>query len=87
MKRKPDAFMLVLLVHGLIGVSFNREQIWSSTITSSARALAVVFPLLLICYARNRSRAIAVLLLLSVLLSAMGIARILLMPPHPFSVV
>lgn len=84
MKKNPSPFMLVLLVHGLIGVCFNREQIWSSTISSSARALAGVFPFLVICCGQTRSRRMLALIALSALLTALGILRIFLMPPHPF---
>jgi hypothetical protein len=86
MRKKPDVFMFVLLLHGIVGISFNREQVWSSTITSSARALAGVFPFLVICYAQNRSRRMLVLVVLSALLTGIGIARIFLMPAHPFSI-
>ncbi|RJP17298.1 MAG: hypothetical protein C4520_17065 [Candidatus Abyssobacteria bacterium SURF_5] len=86
MKRNPQVFTLLLVVHALVGVCFNKEQIWSSTISSPARALAGVFPFLVICYAQNPSRRLLLLIVLSVLLSLMGIARILLMPSHPYFV-
>jgi hypothetical protein len=69
-----------------VGICFNKEQIWGSTITSSARALAGVFPFLVVCYARERTIRLRILVVLSVLLTLMGIARILLMPSHPFYV-
>ena len=86
MKKRPSVFMLVLLFHALVGISFNKEQIWSSTITSSARALASVFPFLLVCYVRERSAGLRLLIILSAILVLIGIARILLMPSHPFYV-
>ena len=84
LRKKPTAFMLVLLVHALAGICFNKEQIWSSTITSSARTLASVFPFIVICYVRERSTGLRLLIIMSALLALMGIARILLMPSHPF---
>jgi hypothetical protein len=87
MKKRPSEFMLVLLLHALVGICFNKEQIWGSTITSPARALAGVFPFLLVCYARERSLGLRILLGIGLILTLMGIARILLMPPHPFYVI
>ncbi|UCD56274.1 MAG: hypothetical protein JSV16_10595 [Candidatus Hydrogenedentota bacterium] len=87
MKKRPSEFTLVLLLHALVGICFNKEQIWGSTITSPARALAGIFPFLLICYARERSLGLRVLLGIGLILTLMGIARILLMPPHPFYVI
>jgi hypothetical protein len=86
MKKRPSAFALILLFHALAGISFNKEQIWGSAITSSGRALASVFPFLIVCYARERSAGLRLLIILSVLLTLIGIARILLMPSHPFYV-
>ncbi len=86
MRKRPSDFMLVLLLHAVAGICFNKEQIWGSTITSPGRALAGVFPFLVLCYSRERSRGMQALLILSAILTLMGIARILLMPPHPFYV-
>lgn len=86
MSKRPSVFALVLLFHALVGISFNKEQIWSSAITSPARALASVFPFLLVCYARERSAGLRLLIILSAVLALLGIARILLMPSHPFYV-
>ncbi|MBI5117648.1 hypothetical protein HZA56_14315 [Candidatus Poribacteria bacterium] len=83
-KKRPSDFMLVLLLHAFVGVCFNREQVWGSTITSPARALAGVFPFLILCYSRERSAGLRILVILSGLLTLMGIVRILLMPSHPF---
>ncbi len=86
MRKRPSDFMLVLLLHALVGICFNKEQIWSSAITSPARALAGVFPFLLICYSRERSVGLRLLIIMSAILTLMGVARLLLMPPHPFYV-
>ncbi len=86
MRKRPSELGFMLLMHALAGICFNQEQIWSSTITSPARALATVFPFLLLCYARRRSSALRLLIVISILLSLMGIARILLLPVHPYFV-
>jgi hypothetical protein len=84
MKKKPSELNLLLIIHGLAGVCFNQEQIWSSTITSPARALATVFPFIVLCYARERSKGLRFLIAACALLALMGIVRILLLPVHPF---
>lgn len=86
LKKRPSDVMLVLLFHALVGICFNKEQIWGSTITSPARTLAGVFPFLVLCYSHERTRGLRTLLILSAILTLMGIVRILLMPPHPFYV-
>jgi hypothetical protein len=84
MKKNPSAFMLVLLIHAIVGVCFNKEQIWGSTITSPARTLASVFPFIIVCYARDRSAWVRLLVMASVILTLMGVVRLLLMPAHSF---
>ncbi len=84
--RRPSDVMLVVLLHAFIGICFNEEQIWSSTITSPARALAGVFPFIILCYANQRSRTLRLVMIFCVILALVGIARILLMPPHPYHV-
>ncbi len=84
MRKKPSALNLLLIAHALAGICFNQEQIWSSTITSSARALATVFPFIVIAYAREKSPGTRLLLVICILLSLMGVLRILLLPVHPF---
>ncbi len=86
LKRRPADLVFILFVHAVVGICFNREQIWSSTVTSPARALAGVFPFLVVYYSRERSRRMSLLMLLCALLAAMGVVRILLMPSHPFYV-
>jgi hypothetical protein len=83
-RKRPNEMSLMLLVHALAGVCFNKAQIWDSTITSPARALATVFPFVVFCYARERSAGLRLLIFMCVLLSLMGVARILLLPTHPY---
>jgi len=84
MKKKPSELSLLLIVHALAGVCFNSAQIWSSTITSPARALATVFPFVALCYSRERSAGLRLLIIICSLLALMGVLRILLLPAHPF---
>ncbi|GAB4344745.1 MAG: hypothetical protein Kow0099_24380 [Candidatus Abyssubacteria bacterium] len=86
MLKRPSDIMLVIFAHAFIGICFNSEQIWSSTISSPARALAGVFPFIILAYANRRSRSLQLMILFCAFLTLMGIARILLMPPHPFYV-
>lgn len=86
MRKKPSAFSLLLIVHALAAVCFNKEQIWNSTITSPARALATVFPFIVVCFAREKSAGLRLLLIACTLLTLMGVFRILLLPAHPFYV-
>ncbi|RJP75158.1 MAG: hypothetical protein C4532_01030 [Candidatus Abyssobacteria bacterium SURF_17] len=86
LRKRPSDYTFVLLLHALVGICFNNEQIWSSTITSPGRALAGVFPFLVLCYAHGRSRGLRALLILSGILTLMGVLRIFLMQPHPFYV-
>ena len=86
MKKKPSELNLLLIVHALAGICFNNEQIWSSTITSPARALATVFPFIILCYARERSAGLRLLIVACIFLTLMGLLRIFLLPIHPFYV-
>jgi hypothetical protein len=86
MKKKPSELNLILIVHAVAGICFNNEQIWSSTITSPSRALATVFPFIVLGYARERSAGFRLLVIACLLLTLMGIFRILVLPVHPFSV-
>ncbi len=83
MIRRPNAADFVLLVHAMAGVCFNNEQIWSSTVTSPARALATVFPFIVLSCARERSAGLRLLVYASLALTAMGVIRLLLLPVYP----
>lgn len=84
MKKKPSFLNLLLVMHALAGVCFNSEQIWGSTITSPARALATIFPFVFLYHAREKSMGSRLLIAICVLLTLMGIFRILFLPVHPF---
>jgi hypothetical protein len=86
LKTKPSALNLLLVIHALAGICFNHQQIWSSTITSPARALATVFPFIVMTHAREKSTGTRLLVAICILLAAMGILRILFLPEHPFYV-
>jgi hypothetical protein len=72
MKKKASFLNLALIAHGFVGVCFNSEQIWGSTITSPARTLATVFPLIILCHAREKSMGVRLLVVGCIVLTLNG---------------
>lgn len=80
-----ELYSILILVHAIFGVCLSQSIIWSHTITSPARVLCGIFPLLILSYSQDKNnKLLQFLIYFAWLLTGIGIIRIFLLPQHPY---
>jgi hypothetical protein len=83
--KRKDMFSWILLVHAIFGICLSQAMIWIHTITSPARVLSGMFPLLILSYSQDEKNLFwRVMLNFAWLLTLLGIIRVFLLPYHPY---
>jgi hypothetical protein len=83
--KSKDMFSWMILVHAIFGICLSHTFIWSHTITSPARVLSGIFPLVILTYSQNQADKLSkILYYFTWFLALLGIIRIFLLPTHPF---
>ncbi|MCX7919826.1 MAG: hypothetical protein N3A72_09535 [bacterium] len=83
--KKKDIISWFLLVHVIFGLCLSHSIIWRHTLTSPARVLAGVFPLIILGYSQdNKNLSWRILLYFAWFLTLLGILRVFLLPQHPY---
>jgi hypothetical protein len=84
-KRNKDLYSYLILFQTIFGICLSQTMIWSHTITSPARVLSGIFPLVILQYSQNQTDKYSKILVYFVwFLALLGIIRIFLLPQHPY---
>jgi hypothetical protein len=84
-KRNKDLFSFLILFQTVFGICLSQTMIWSHTITSPARVLSGIFPLVILKYSQNQTdKSTKILIYFAWFLTLLGVIRIFLLPSHPY---